>query len=80
MTTSPIKKHLMGIIPLCDGDDDKVVWDAIVESEKCTTAMIVDLRTFPRETVDDYLKRLYNTYGKKEKPKLLKRHETKHKI
>lgn len=66
MTKSQNKKKGMAIVTIYDGDSDEIIWDALKGSEEALTAAVVDLRTFPRETVDDLLDRLYKEYGNKE--------------
>lgn len=72
---SPTKKPEMAIVWVCDGDPDELTWAALKKSDVATTAAIVDLRTFPRETIDELLKRLYNKFGKEKQNR-----ETKNKI
>ena len=66
MTKSQNKKKGMAIVMVYDGDSDEVIWDSLKRSEEALTAAVVDLRTFPRETIDDLLNRLYKEYGGKE--------------
>lgn len=60
------KKKGMAIVMVYDGDSDEVIWESLKRSEEALTAAVVDLRTFPRETIDDLLNRLYKEYGDKE--------------
>ena len=54
-----------GIVILKDNFTDQQIWEAIQKSDKKQTAFIIDLRTFPRETVDELLKRLDNKFNNK---------------
>lgn len=54
-----------GIVILKDSFTDQQIWEAIQKSDKKQTAFIIDLRTFPRETVDELLKRLDNKFNNK---------------
>lgn len=63
MTKSQNKKKGMAIVTIYDGDSDEVIWDALKGSEEALTAAVVDLRTFPRETIDDLLNRLYKEHS-----------------
>ena len=63
MTKSQNKKKGMAIVTIYDGDSDEIIWDALKGSEEALTAAVVDLRTFPRETIDDLLNRLYKEHS-----------------
>jgi len=63
MTKSQNKKKGMAIVLVCDGDPDEEIWNRLKRSEEALTAAVVDLRTFPRETIDDLLNRLYREHG-----------------
>ena len=79
MTKSQNKKKGMAIVTIYDGDSDEIIWDALKRSEEALTAAVVDLRTFPRETIDDLLNRLYKEYGD-DTPKEIKRFIPKNQI
>lgn len=79
MTKSQNKKKGMAIVTIYDGDSDEIIWDALKRSEEALTAAVVDLRTFPRETIDDLLNRLYKEYGDNN-PKETKRFIPKNQI
>ena len=64
MMKSQNKKKGMAIVTIYDGDSDEIIWDALKGSEEALTAAVVDLRTFPRETIDDLLNRLYREHSK----------------
>ncbi len=63
MTKSQNKKKGMAIVTIYDGDSDEIIWDALKGSEEALTAAVVDLRMFPRETIDDLLNRLYKEHS-----------------
>lgn len=63
MMKSQNKKKGMAIVTIYDGDSDEIIWDALKGSEEALTAAVVDLRTFPRETIDDLLNRLYREHS-----------------
>lgn len=58
-----------GMVILADHFTDEEIWEALLKSDKKQTAFIVDLRVFPRETVDQLLGRLDKKFGpRKGKP------------
>lgn len=59
-----------GMVVLKDGVPDEEIWDALLKSDKKQTAFIVDLRVFPRETVDQLLARLDKKFGPRKTKKL----------
>lgn len=52
-----------GIVVLKDDFTDQQIWEAIQKSDKKQTAFIIDLRIFPRESVNELLKRLDKQFG-----------------
>lgn len=55
-----------GMVVLTDNVTDEQIWDALLKSDKKQTAFVVDLRTFPRETVDQLFARLDKQFGPRE--------------
>lgn len=58
-----------GMVVLADHFSDEEIWDALLKSDQKQTAFVVDLRVFPRETVDQLFTRLDKKFGpRKSKP------------
>lgn len=55
-----------GIVILKDEFTDKQIWEALLKSDKKQTAFVVDLRVFPRETVNQLFARLDKQFGPRE--------------
>lgn len=55
-----------GIVVLKDEFTDKQIWEALLKSDKKQTAFVVDLRVFPRETVNQLFARLDKQFGPRE--------------
>lgn len=53
-----------GIVVLKDEFSDQQIWEALQKSDKKQTAFVIDLRTFPRETVDQLFARLDKQFSK----------------
>lgn len=58
-----------GLVVLTDTATDQQIWEALQKSDQKQTAFVVDLRTFPRETVDQLFTRLDKQFGSGEKTK-----------
>lgn len=52
-----------GMVILRDTATDEEIWEALLKSDQKQTAFVVDLRAFPRETVDQLFKRLDKKFG-----------------
>jgi hypothetical protein len=52
-----------GMVVLKDEFSDEQIWEALLKSDEKQTAFVVDLRVFPRETVDQLFKRLDKKFG-----------------
>jgi hypothetical protein len=54
------------MVVLKDEFTDEQIWEALLKSDEKQTAFVVDLRVFPRETVDQLFKRLDKKFGPRE--------------
>ena len=58
-----------GIVVLKDEFSDQQIWEALQKSDEKQTAFVIDLRTFPRETVDQLFARLDKQFSNKNNKK-----------
>ena len=58
-----------GIVVLKDEFSDQQIWEALQKSYEKQTAFVIDLRTFPRETVDQLFARLDKQFSNKNNKK-----------